>query len=155
MKYKELKKKILEIYDTIPKTEMAKKCHKKCLSGECRAECCTVTGCAEAEKELINKYIKRNNLDLPLIEKKYAWGYVLPNSHGINEIYDVSPKEAFNVKCKYLKDNKCSIYEVRPLICRLFGLTDIMPCTYFREEVRMTAEETFQKYLKKLVKIMD
>ena len=26
-------------------------------------------------------------------------------------------------KCGYLKDGKCSIYEERPLVCRLFGAT--------------------------------
>lgn len=27
-------------------------------------------------------------------------------------------------------DNQCSVYEVRPMLCRLWGATESMPCTY-------------------------
>ncbi len=32
--------------------------------------------------------------------------------------------------CPKLKDGGCSVYEVRPLICRLFASSEIMPCPY-------------------------
>ncbi len=32
--------------------------------------------------------------------------------------------------CKYLKDGKCSIYPVRPVICRLWGNVEAMPCKF-------------------------
>ena len=31
-------------------------------------------------------------------------------------------------KCPYFQDRSCLIYPVRPLVCRLMGLTDLMPC---------------------------
>lgn len=40
-------------------------------------------------------------------------------------------------KCKYLKNNLCSIYETRPLICRI----DEMYETYYKEV--MTLEEYY------------
>jgi Fe-S-cluster containining protein len=32
--------------------------------------------------------------------------------------------------CSMLKDGRCSVYEVRPLICRLWGLTKEMECPH-------------------------
>lgn len=31
-------------------------------------------------------------------------------------------------KCPYFENNSCLIYPVRPLVCRLMGLTPLMPC---------------------------
>jgi hypothetical protein len=32
-------------------------------------------------------------------------------------------------RCPYLTpENRCSVYEVRPLICRLWGASEVMPC---------------------------
>ena len=30
-------------------------------------------------------------------------------------------------RCAYYKDGKCSVYEIRPMVCRLMG-TDKLPC---------------------------
>ena len=35
---------------------------------------------------------------------------------------------AWRVQC--LKDNKCSIYDKRPLICRLYGVVENMKCRF-------------------------
>ncbi len=32
--------------------------------------------------------------------------------------------------CEYLKDRKCTIYPVRPVICRLWGNVDTMKCHF-------------------------
>ena len=32
--------------------------------------------------------------------------------------------------CPALVDNRCSVYEARPLICRLWGAVQSMPCPY-------------------------
>ena len=35
------------------------------------------------------------------------------------------------IRCKFLtEDHKCSIYPARPAICRMFGVTDEMPCEF-------------------------
>lgn len=32
--------------------------------------------------------------------------------------------------CPALKDNRCTVYEDRPLICRLWGAVESMPCPF-------------------------
>lgn len=32
--------------------------------------------------------------------------------------------------CNLLKDGKCSVYEDRPLLCRLWGAVEKMPCVF-------------------------
>lgn len=34
------------------------------------------------------------------------------------------------MRCPYLQDNRCSIYPVRPMSCRLQGNTSLLPCKY-------------------------
>jgi len=48
-----------------------------------------------------------------------------------------------NLDCEYLKDNKCSVYDRRPLLCRLFGIIPGMPCPAGGKPERMlnTKEE--------------
>lgn len=43
--------------------------------------------------------------------------------------------------CNYLKDAKCSIYNHRPSVCRLFGVTEPMRCEHGCEPERMLTEE--------------
>ena len=38
--------------------------------------------------------------------------------------------EGDNIGCPYLKDNRCSIYNDRPIICRLFGTIQILTCPH-------------------------
>lgn len=103
----------------------------KC-NGQC-TECCTVSFCSNRERHLINKFIKHNNLDIPYIgEMSMGWGYVLPNTKDAIRF----SKETPDVKCSYLVENKCAIYEVRPAICRMHGACKQMPCSYFPEEAK-------------------
>lgn len=37
---------------------------------------------------------------------------------------------AEDLRCGYLKDGRCSVYDVRPLICRLWGVDQKMPCQW-------------------------
>ena len=39
-------------------------------------------------------------------------------------------KKASFINCKFRVDNKCSIYPVRPTLCKLMGVTKGMTCTY-------------------------
>jgi Fe-S-cluster containining protein len=32
--------------------------------------------------------------------------------------------------CPALRDGRCSVYEIRPTICRLWGATESMPCPH-------------------------
>ncbi len=48
-----------------------------------------------------------------------------------NDLYVITP----DMKCVYLdrKTKKCAIYEDRPRICRLYGLTSRLPCPYIKK----------------------
>lgn len=57
------------------------------------------------------------------------------------ERYASGPKEL----CPYLEEHQCSVYPVRPLICRIWGLTEDMPCEWGCQPSRvMTAAEGHQ-----------
>lgn len=47
--------------------------------------------------------------------------------------------------CPYLEQERCSVYEVRPMLCRLWGVVEEMPCPWGCQPSRMlTREEGFE-----------
>lgn len=46
-----------------------------------------------------------------------------------------------HLTCKSLKDGRCSIYSDRPVICRLWGATEKMPCPFGCQPDRMLKED--------------
>lgn len=60
--------------------------------------------------------------------------YITANGIGWQEQPDVQ-------RCGFLRgrDNQCAIYPVRPLICRMFGVVEEMPCSYHPEEARQVS----------------
>lgn len=48
--------------------------------------------------------------------------------------------------CPALVDGRCSVYDIRPLICRLWGASDHLPCPFgcVPDGGRLTAEQTQQ-----------
>lgn len=62
--------------------------------------CCGAVFCTQSEYEAIKEYIATNN--------------IIPVKNGIT--------------CPFYQNGKCSIYDVRPLVCRLYGHVDMMIC---------------------------
>lgn len=62
---------------------------------------------------------------VPITEKEFTEIniYVVNNKPKYN-------KSAGKLQCKFRVDNKCSIYEVRPMMCRLMGVISGMTCKY-------------------------
>lgn len=58
-------------------------------------------------------------------------------------------KKPCEFTCSLLKEGKCSIYRVRPLICRLFGLTKKMKCPFGCIPERWLDDDVAKKLLKK------
>jgi len=59
-------------------------------------------------------------------------------------------------KCPYLKNDRCSIYPVRPIVCRLQGTVPDLPCKYNKKSLLSKKELTKIKYeMDQLVKEMD
>jgi hypothetical protein len=42
-----------------------------------------------------------------------------------------------NLSCPYLGSGGCTVYDDRPLICRLFGTTPRLPCPHGRQPAEM------------------
>ena len=60
-----------------------------------------------------------------------------------------SPSEAiamggyeFNGLCSHLKDGRCSIYENRPFVCRIFGTSELLKCDDCNPERFLSEAET-------------
>lgn len=41
-----------------------------------------------------------------------------------------APLPRANLTCPFLSDGRCSVYAVRPMICRLWGLVKVMRCPH-------------------------
>ncbi len=54
---------------------------------------------------------------------------------------EMSAGEASGLTCTWLHEGRCSVYEVRPLICRLWGATEAMPCPFGCEPDRVLTDE--------------
>jgi Fe-S-cluster containining protein len=46
-----------------------------------------------------------------------------------------------NMKCPYLKNDRCSIYPVRPIVCRLQGNIPELPCKFNNKKNLITDEK--------------
>ncbi len=152
-KFENLKQKMLKKYERLPKM-LGTSCEEACASKKCNFECCTVSGCSPKEVRLINKYIKKNNLALPLTQNMIGSGYIMPSVQENGELIDDKAIVEFvkgtikAPKCAYLGEKGCRIYEVRPAICRLFGAIKQMPCDKFPEEAEsdMPASELLKNF---------
>ena len=61
--------------------------------------------------------------------------------HGRTELF---AKSIFD-PCPYLDERRrCTIYEVRPTICRLYGVVETLRCPYVKPERYLTEEEARQ-----------
>lgn len=46
--------------------------------------------------------------------------------------------------CPMLTDGRCSVYDIRPMLCRLWGIVEVMPCRFGCEPARpLTREEGY------------
>jgi Fe-S-cluster containining protein len=52
-----------------------------------------------------------------------------------------------NGNCPYLKEGKCSIYYLRPKVCRDYGVVEDLPCMYLYPD---KAEQKQRERLKRL-----
>ena len=58
--------------------------------------------------------------------------------------------ESPKLRCPMLDaDDCCTVYEIRPTICRLWGLTEPMPCTFGCKPNRMLTREQGYSLLRK------
>ncbi len=73
--------------------------------------CCTIVRATHTEAKRIRRYVSDNAIEWQVNEG--------------------------NIQCGFLRDGQCSIYEVRPWICRAFGVIKQAPCSRFPEEAQL------------------
>lgn len=55
--------------------------------------------------------------------------------------------------CPYLEEERCSVYEVRPLLCRLWGIVETMECPWGCKPERYLTREEGYALMERLGKI--
>ena len=50
----------------------------------------------------------------------------------------------FKEKCSHLKDGKCTVYENRPFVCRIYGASELFKCEDCVPERMLSEEETLE-----------
>ncbi len=48
----------------------------------------------------------------------------------------------WNGQCVHLQDGRCTIYDKRPFVCRIFGASEILSCENCKPERYLSQEET-------------
>jgi Fe-S-cluster containining protein len=91
----------------------------KC-KGLCQKSCGPIQIRGKQIVEDIKKYCTEHNITY----------HELPDHITPNEYEKLMKTEDKDLVCPYLKDGKCSIYPVRPMICKLWGAVQAMQCVY-------------------------
>lgn len=121
---------------------------KYIVKGKCKkcGQCCSNILFSDE-----NGYIKDDKAFKMLQKKYFFYNLFYPNGIVQNEGEELEGAILF--KCKFLKDNKCSIYFIRPIFCRDYpainkkfiemGGVTLDNCGYYFE-----ADKKFEEYLK-------
>lgn len=79
-----------------------------CASRETRQACCTIVRVRPEEAKRIRHYIRDNGVE---------W------------------QQAAGIQCGFAREgNVCAIYDVRPWVCRAYGVVKQLPCPHYPEE---------------------
>ena len=107
----------------------------------CRGRCCKNPVMTKREfKTIRKKYGVPKNTTIIALGKLKG----VPGSNGMSPIWD-------DGTCVYLKDGKCSVYEIRPRVCRDYGHSDALPCQYlYPEKAEKKVKEILELRQKKL-----
>ena len=55
--------------------------------------------------------------------------------------------------CPYLENERCSVYEVRPLLCQLWGVVETMPCLWGCKPDRYLTREEGSEFVRRASEI--
>lgn len=94
---------------------------------ECKGLCsdsCGTFHISPAEMANISKFVNEHN---------QPWHQFLSRVDAITKALDHTMNHAEGCgcfKCPYLENGKCTIYDARPLICRLWGVSEGLGCSY-------------------------
>lgn len=110
--------KLEELYATLPTINCKGLCY----------DACGVILCSKAEKNAIAEHTGHRVKTIPEMVAPIHKNHVM-----------LKPTE--DLSCSYLKKQRCSIYQVRPMICRLFGVADGMTCAHGCQPSRLLSKQ--------------
>ncbi len=121
-----------KIYGTLPRIE---------CKGLCGERFCNVIGLGKVEEFLVRTYLAKQGREFIPFHTHEEKRVKLALADAIFLDFPQSFEDP-KLRCPYLTgEAKCSIYEARPLICRLWGMTPTMTCPYgCKPEVTLTDE---------------
>jgi Fe-S-cluster containining protein len=96
--------------------------------------CCGPIIWYEPEDILIRDYMKKHNI------QRISW--------------TMGEFKKNNMKCPYIKDDRCIIYPVRPIVCRLQGNISELKCK-FSNKNQLVLKEKLEKLRKDYIKLID
>lgn len=118
------------IYAALPRME---------CKGLCQA-CCTTFGMTGLEKKRIEAVVgqfKTKRVMVRAEASKHIPGLPGPRL-GIHDVLECKV-------CPFLKEGRCSVYDIRPAICRMWGLTMQTKCQHGCQPERyLTEQEAFE-----------
>lgn len=121
-----MKSELSKVWGLIPDFECKQDCH----------ECCGPISWSPVEDIVIQEYMKEHNIkDVHWTTEQYIENKLL---------------------CPYIINNKCIIYPVRPIVCRLQGHIPELPCPYNKnyDVSRQTVDKIYREMKKLHLKLI-
>lgn len=84
--------------------------------GTCQESCGPIV-IEGKEEQKVKEYCNRNNIQFHELKPPTK-----------TEFISLLMKDDSDLVCPYLKEGRCSIYSVRPMICKLWGVVESMKC---------------------------
>jgi hypothetical protein len=97
-------------------------------------DCCGPIIWYEPEDILIRDYMKKHNI------KRISW--------------TIEDFKKNNMKCPYIHDDRCIIYPVRPMVCRLQGNISELKCKFLNNN-KLLSKEKLENLRKDFIKLID
>lgn len=116
------------------KNEKLDKLYKKLPKIDCKRLCaasCGVIPVGKYEKQRIAKVVGREPFPEPEV------------------ILQKLENKEFDLTCSLLKEGKCEVYRIRPMVCRLYGLVKGMRCAFGCVPERWVSDREAKELLKK------
>lgn len=93
------------------------------------SECCGLIQWSDVEDTNIRNYLREHGMEYKSVR-------ILPE-----DILKAAGGDYSGVTCPYVENDRCLIYPVRPLICRLQGVVEKLPCPHRKSEKILTEDE--------------
>lgn len=97
-------------------------------------DCCGPIIWYEPEDILIRNYIKKHNI------KRISW--------------TIEEFKKNNMRCPYINNDRCIIYSVRPIVCRLQGNISELKCKFLNNN-KLLSKEKLKNLRKDFIKLID